>query len=381
MFPIKIFSFDLYVVFLNGIPVTDINGKNPRIDKRYPYVRLVYEQLDEGRFFYGRCLAQKTWHDERYLTALYSAVLDMYLLNVTPSMYQTGREQLTASAFAPGTMSQVSSGTEVGVLYQPKDFGPAVGGIQMVERNLEQESVGNMQSGQQSGKSMTARETVLMNQNAELMMTNFMRNQMSMVEDFGNLLIGDILQHITVGEVDELTDSIQYKTVLLREKNIKGKNLSTVVRFAPESPEDKELRSLELLDEVLSKNMNATIYEVNPEMLRSIKYKCYVSADTYKKNNKDLQKALALEYYQLMQQNPIADQNYLFKRITEEFYPGEADNFTNHQQPMQGMPGQPPVGLQNPMSQQLSMANGLKGGNVQNSAGGGMPNNQPVGMG
>lgn len=372
-------ALDLMVVFLNGIPVTDVNNQNPRADKRYPYVRLIFEQLDEGRFFWGRPLAQKLWHDERYLNALYSASLDMVLLNVTPAMKQSGREQLSASAFAPGAMNQVSPGTEIDVLYQPKDFGVAFNAINMLEKNLSESSSDNLQSGNAGNKSMTARETVILQQNAERMMSNFTRNQMSMVEEFGNLLIGDILQHLTVGELDELTNNLNYKTILIKEKNVKGKNLSTTIRFTADQPQDQQIRALQLLDEIQQKNQNSTIYEVNAELIRSIKYKCYVSADTYKKNNKDLQKAMALEYYTLMSANPTIDQAYLTKRLTDEFYPGEADKFVAAQPQMPPqIPGAP--GMANPISQQLSPANGMMGGNTQASAGGGMVPNSPVAM-
>ena len=43
---------DLQLIMVNGVLLTDPDHPNPRLDKRYPFIKGGYELIDEGKFFY-----------------------------------------------------------------------------------------------------------------------------------------------------------------------------------------------------------------------------------------------------------------------------------------------------------------------------------------
>lgn len=376
-------SEDLAVILINGIPVTDVKNPNPRIDKAYPFEKLIFEQVDEGKFFYGRPLAQKIYHDERFLDALYSAYMDMITLSLQPPVVNYGREELTANMFRPGSSASLSKDSKVANLLPQIDFNGAAQAIQYLEKNISESSLDNIMGGGQGSATRTAREVVLAQQNSETMiMGGFVARIKEMVEGLGKLIISDFVQHMTVGDLDEVTGEMKYKKLVLRERPVKGQSSSYNIRFVPDLKET-DARSLELLDEMISKKQNTDIIECDPKILRKIRWYSYVNADEYEQKNNALQKAQATEFYTLMLQNPLIDPDTLTRTVVDQYYPGKVNAFMKEEEaPMLPEPTQ----QTNPMSQQLSDINGMvnnsktmtSGGVIENTiAQGGNPQGSP----
>jgi len=96
---------DLELVYLNGVLVTASDEPNKRKDKKYPFSKLIYELIDEGKFFYGKSLAFKMAPDQEIIDQLYQMVIDGSFLKLMPPTAIYGEEQFNSSIVAPGAIT------------------------------------------------------------------------------------------------------------------------------------------------------------------------------------------------------------------------------------------------------------------------------------
>jgi hypothetical protein len=198
-----------------------------------------------------------------------------------------------------------------------------------------------------------------------------------LVEDIGNLMVSDILQHMTVAQVSEITGDMKYRSFILPEKMMDGKTVSKKIQFvnpadnpAPTTQDEYMNQSFDLLSTEGGPSSEKKISQVNPELFRQRKYKIKVSVDELNPKSKALEKALSLEFYDRAIQNPLADQQAVFKEMVSVYKPGEADKFVAKQQPMPqqggGAPGlavnaggAPQKGVNTSMLSQITGSNSL----------------------
>jgi hypothetical protein len=178
------------------------------------------------------------------------------------------------------------------------------------------------------------------------------------VEDFGNLRVSSILQYMTVAEgVEMLGDSnrLKFRSFLLPvSEGEAGKTKK--ISFDETTPSSKKARrsaGFKLLEEEDRKGME--IVRVNPDLFRRRKYLFKVKADFMPEQSDAVKKALSLEAYDRLIQNPIVDP----KAVTADFLidsyrPGEADKYIRKEQPMPEQQAKP--GNSNMSSQILNQA-------------------------
>jgi hypothetical protein len=168
-----------------------------------------------------------------------------------------------------------------------------------------------------------------------------------LIEDFGTLRVGSILQHMTVADAESLLGDEtkpKFKSYLVHGKTEDGKKVSKKIVFDNTFPEDMSddeysRRSFELYAKEQSKGGNQMIYQVNPGEFRNLRFRTKVTADTMGPKNRSLEKALNLEAYDRMIQNPVLDQQAVTRDFLVEVYkPGEGDKYISKGQPG-GMPG------------------------------------------
>jgi hypothetical protein len=172
-------------------------------------------------------------------------------------------------------------------------------------------------------------------------MGTFVKNLEKFVRDISLLTMDDIFQFNLVKDIDKATNKITWKSALLL--NPKSKNGTTLIRLADnnfDSPEEKIMAEAILADEAEEKGYK-TIYQINPDKYMNIEYDCSVSVQQSVMRNKEIQKALALEYHQLMSQNPTYDIYEGAKKVTNFYYPEDVDTLIHKPQPQNQM-GQMP---------------------------------------
>lgn len=331
---------DLQLTFVNGVLMCDPAYPIQRNDKLYPFVSFGYEYLNNGNFFYYKSAANKLSSDQDLIDTMYNMVMDGTFLALMPPMALYGSEEINSSVTIPGVITSFQDpNSKLENIGPRSDIRGGLEAIGLIEKSMAESSQDDSRQGLAEPGERTAYEVAMLEKNAQTALGLFGKMVAFFVEDFGKLLIGDILQHLTVGEVTELTTvngSMKFRSFLLENKQEKGRSVTRKIDFTDEyynnedgfTPEQMMDNSFKIMDEEGGINAKTKIYKVNPQLFRELKFKVRVGADVLEKPNKNLEKALNLEAYDRMIQNPLIDQEKITKDFLINVYkPGEGDEY------------------------------------------------------
>lgn len=336
---------DLELTFINGILVCDTEACLKRDDKLYPFSKSGYEPLNNGQFFYYKSAANKLGSDQELVDTLYNMILDGAFLAIMPPMALYGSEEVNSSVMIPGVVTSFRDpNTKLESIAPRSDLRAGLETISMVERSMAESSQDSLQAGVGAGGSRTAREVMLLEKNAQVALGLFGKMTMFLVEDFGKLLVGDILQHMTVMQVSGILGENKYRTFLLNDKQVDGKKVTKKIQFTDEyigrdeiPEEELEQKKWDLMEEE-GYDGDVRIALVNPDEFRKAKYRVRVSADDLVPKSKALERALNLEAYDRLIQNPIIDQEAVTRDfLIDVFKPGQGDKYVKKQEAMPPM--------------------------------------------
>jgi hypothetical protein len=318
-------SKDLQLCFINGVLVTDPDQPNPRKDKKYPFAKTGYESFDEGKFFYYKSLVFKMAKDEEVVNTLYRMVIDGTFLRLMPPTVQYGEEDITSSVVTPGTITRLSKDSKLEAINVGSDINAGYNALEKVEQSLSETSSAPLQAGQrQAGEPPTAFQLSREEQNARVMLGLFGKMIGFLVKQYGELRISDILQFLTVGDIDEIAGSgstLKYRSFLLPDRTSNGKKKSRRIKFDPYLPSDPisedELleQSFAIMDEEGGLDSSVEIYKANPVLFRKNKFKLKVTPDVITPPSDNVRKALMLEEYDRAIASPLANQEALYRDL------------------------------------------------------------------
>lgn len=327
---------DLKIQVCNGVLMDSPLEPNPRTDKLYPFSKTGYEPFDEGQFFYYKSAADKLGPDQELVDTLYNMVMDGTFLQLMPPMAVFGNEELDSNIFIPGSTHNFrEEGTKLESIAPPSDLRSGLATIGEVERSMTESSVAPQQAGQGQVGEQTAFEIERLEVNARISLGLFGKMIGFLVEDFGKLMVGDILQHYTVGTVMELTGGqtrMKFAKFLMPDVNEGGRTVSRQIEFTdqmmPMTEDELREKSLELFDKEGGFSAKKRISQVNPTVFRNLKFKVNVDTDAMIPKSKNIEKALKLEAYDRMIQNPLIDQEIITREfLIDSFKPGESDRY------------------------------------------------------
>lgn len=357
---------DLKITFISGIIMCDPDYANPRKDKMYGYSKTGYEFLNNGQFFYYKSAANKLASDQDLIDTMYNMVMDGTFLSLMPPMALYGTEEVNSSVTVPGMVTSFKDpNTKLENIGPRSDIRAGLESIALIEKSMSESSQDNMRQGMAESGERTAYEVSQLEKNARIALGLFGKMIGFFVEDIGNLLVGDIIQHLTVADMAEVTSPgqrMKFKSFLLPDKIDGGKKITKKIKFTDEYYGQENLskeqfldNSFKIMDEEGGFDSNTKIYKVNPELFRELKFKIVIAPDLLEPKNKNLEKALNLEAYDRLIQNPILDQGAVTRDFLLEVYkPGESDKYMKQAQPIpgaQGMDGGKAVAANTPNKQ------------------------------
>ena len=362
-------SSDLKIPVVNGVLISDSPDQpNPRNDKMYPFAKSGYELIDEGKFFYYKSLAFKMAPDEEAINTLYRMVIDGTYLDVMPPTAIFGDEEIGASVIAPGSSTVLSNDTKVEPLRTGSNLISGFNMMDKIESSLSETSNDVLQSGQGLQGNQTAFEISRLEQNARTLLGMFGKMIGFLVKDFGVLVVGDIVQFLTVGEVGELTGengNLKFRNFLIPERVVDGKSKTRKIEFSTDLPEGTTSeesildRSFGIMDQEEKIDSDMSLLQVNPKIMRKMKYLIRVTPDIVTPPSENVRRALNLEQYDRAIANPLADQEAIFKDLLLGSYGETRDDPDKYivDQPV-GAPGEGASG--SPLAKVLNTSPGDK---------------------
>lgn len=348
---------DLKIILVNGVMLTAPDNPNPRNDKQYPFDKFYFSPFDEGRAFDGKSLAFHMNPESKIINTLYPMIIDGTYLSIMPPMVNIGAEVISTDVIIPGAVTTL---TEPGSDLKPMTIGQNYQGLRAgmealakVENSLEQAAADPDVPNQQPGNT-TAYEISVQEKNAATVLGLFVKMISDHVRAFGKLRLNDILQYLTIADVQKIEGKeagpLVYKTFYLYDKGDAGRTRK--IKFdssLPEGPITKQQKldmSYSVLEEQGGLDSKLELFKVNPSLIRNIKYMVTVSPDVLNPMSEELERAFGLEEYDRMIMNPLADQEETYRMLLSMYPKTKKD------------PGKYVA------KQQQSMANPLMQGNI-----------------
>lgn len=326
-------QLDLQLTFVNGVLLDDPDNPNPRKDKLYPFAKTGYELIDEGKFFYYKSLCFKLAPDSDIVDEMYRLAIDTTWLRGVPPVAVTGVETVGADVMMPAAVTTFQApDTKITPLGVQHDITSVFNTLEKVESSIVESSQDPSQSGVSPEGSQTAYEISRLEQNARIQLGLFGRMMGMLIKDLGKLFVGDIIQHLTVGDIKELAsgeEGLKYLNFLVHEKGKKGKTrrIEFEDREKSEMTEDEKMeRSFRILEQEGGLDNDVEIRKVNPVLFRRLKFLLKISTDIMFPPSDNVQRALALEEYDRAIQNPNADQESLYRDLLLGVYDKTRDN-------------------------------------------------------
>ncbi len=316
---------DLKIDVLNGIMVSDADNCNPRNDKLYPFTWTGYEIIN-NRCAYFKALAFKLMHDANIINTLYPMIIDGTYLDLFKPMVIAGEENVPSNIIVPGRASTLTNPqatiTPIQLGTNMKSGFDALGAVEeSVNQSSESPAV------PENPKNVTAEAIATREQEKNVILGLFIQMIGSFVKQYGRLRMGDILQYMTIGQVDSIEDSpeLVYKTFLLHNKGENG-NKTRKIQLSKDMPMtlpaglyDKKVEdmSFNVLKEQGGMESDQELYKVNPELYRNYKFKLVISPDVMNPLSASTERAYNLEIYDRAIQNPIANQEAVFELLLQ----------------------------------------------------------------
>jgi hypothetical protein len=208
-----------------------------------------------------------------------------------------------------------------------------------VEESISQSSQEPLLAGGSQGGTQTAYEISKIEQNAQTVLGLFTRMIGSYVKQMGKLMVSDILQYMTVAQVNDIIDNgeLIYKTFIVHgrqtENGMKSRRIQFKDGLPEEVTEEEELdHSYDILEEQGGTDSDQELYKVNPTLFRNFKYTCLVNPDVITPMSDDLERAFGLELFDRAIQGPAlgvdVDMEAVFKDFLFSLYP-KAKNDVN----------------------------------------------------
>ncbi len=369
-------STDSKEIMVNGVMMTEPYSENPRADHQYPLDAFYYLPINE-RCIAGKSLVFSLQSDARLANEFYQMISDGTKLNLFPPTVTSGSDKTGTDVMMPG-LNLAFSDKDVTVnalrTADGQSLRTAQDTLAKIEESLHETSQNPQQQGQQgTGPASTAYEISRIEQNSNTVLGLSIKFfTFAHVIPYGKLLIGDILQYMTMPDAEKVTKEggLLYKTFYAKEPGKNGKQ--NKVQFDAKLPdtmtEDEKLEvSWMLLKAQGGIKSDVTLWKVNPTLFREHKYIFAVDADVLNPRSAELERAFDLETYDRAVASPVANQEELYKDLLMGSNPRTERNPEKYvmkqpapaptQTPANGQPGTPSAAKpSSPSSQRVSQA-------------------------
>lgn len=323
---------DTEVNLINGICMDDPERPLQRTDKKYPFASQGFG-IYTPRFFYKKSLVDDLIPDQDQADILINLILDGAYLRAMPPSITFGDEIVETNVMVPGMTTPLQADTKLQPIEMNNDVGTALSVLQNIEFNAAQSSKQTLVAQQEMTKYQASR----IENEIQTKLGLFGKSIVDFVRQIGDLKLQTIVDNITVSEVAALSGHQAFADVVVHNrKDDEGNAVSRRIKFTNDNLEpmnDDEL--LMKSYELLAKEKDTRIVEVNPEWFRSLTYRVRVTADTLFRKSAIADRDEAVQFYQISAGNPFANQKEVYKAIAEKFFPGNAQRFVVEEQPAQ----------------------------------------------
>lgn len=346
---------DTEVCYLNGIYMGDadveanpMHHRDHRNAPKYNIIPFGYERINEHFFFYKSLINRVGW-DDKLLDAMYEITMNREILDVLTPIAITGAENVdTQIVFPAAVASFADPNVKINPVLPPRNNASGYNAIQKIEQSITEGSVSDVQMGQLPDASQKAFTVSRAEQNAKTLMSAVGKSLGISIAQYGQLMIDIALHHLTTPQLDEITGGLNYRSFLLEDQQVNGKNVSKHIRFDAAlvgsymSQEEERDYNMHLLSESGYPDNKNHLYVINPHLFSKLKYLIRIEPDMMLPKNESYEKALMSEVYNMFREDPLINPEALVREVAYAFFKGKTDKMIADQsQNVMGIPSQP----------------------------------------
>lgn len=340
---------DSEIVFLGGIYMGEenvemgnlMNHRDNRDAPKYNVIPFGYERINEHFTFYKSLMFRVGW-DDKLLDSLYEIGMNKAILDTLMPVAISGVDGFDSQVIFPSSVvSFQSPDARVQPLLPTSGQNVIFNAMSKVEESMEQASVSKTFSGDLPEASQKAFTVGKAEQHAKTILKGAMQNFALSITQYWPLMVDVALQHLTVPEVDEITNGLTYRKFVLEDQMVNGKHVSKKLLFDEslmgKKMDKEEIRqeSLKLLQEAGFPETKEHIYRVNPHLFSKMKYLVRYDPDLMNEKNEDFERALAQNLYTLLRVDPLIEPEALVRKLLNSFYRGESEDLMAKRAPME----------------------------------------------
>ena len=334
---------DLEVPFINGIYFgkTDVKANlikhlDAQGKPKYNIAKLGFQPVDEKNFFFYRSLVMNNQADQSLLDKMWRMTMDGTFLKLFKPMIGVGTGKIGANIIYPGSFTNLLPNADIRPLDIGSDLGAGINAIKLIENSIDEGSITKTLEGQINPEARTKWELQRAEINSRIQLSIFGKMIIQFVKDFGELMIETILQHETVGEIQEMlagSEAMKFRTFILPDQKEEGKTITRKIRFnqglmGRTMTEEEHLKeSFRIMKEQGGKDGDMKIYEINPDLFPKLKFKITIDADALEPKNQDVEQQKAERAYMIMRKDPLFNQMQVARDLADAYKGGESDKY------------------------------------------------------
>lgn len=327
---------DTEVTFLNGICMgdddADHNPVNHRDNFNLPKVPLTafgYELCNE-HFFGWKSLMNRVGWDDALLNAMYENTMNREAIDLYTPMAMYGVEEFSTSVVFPGAVVAFENPDAKAEPLLPRNTA-GWQAMEKIEESIKGKSISDTMSGNLPQATQKAYSVARAEQNAKTILRGALRSLSFSIMKYGDLMKDIAIQHLTIAQWDEITGAESYRTLILKDQLMEGKQVSKRIVFDDSligkrmTRKQAEEASLVMLSQIGWPNNKEHVYRVNPHIFSKLKYLIRIEPDEMMEKNSAFEKAIAERMYALLRTDPLVSGESLVRKLLNVNYRGEAD--------------------------------------------------------
>lgn len=373
---------DIEVCFIGGIYMGDddveanpIRHRDNRGAPKYNITPFGYQRISEHFYFYKSLMNAQYW-DNNLLDAQYEVGMNRIFLETNMPLAVTGQSNIDSAIVFPNSIAAFENeNVKVSPMLPSADIGKIFSGMSVVEKSMEEASVSDTTAGQLPGGDQKATGIAIAERNAQTLLRGVGKNLAESMVQYGGLMADIIVNHFSAPQVEQLVGDetkIKYRTFILKDKMINGKNVSKVIRFDDSllgikmTEDEKNKAEMKMLEKSGYPDHQEVIYRLNPELFSRMRYLVRIEPEKMFAKNEEFTQAMYSQIYNQFQANPYVSLESLTRKTLYQYFRGETDEIMQKQQlgasPMNNVLGGDKASVAGDMAVKQGLSSGLSTG-------------------
>lgn len=338
---------DCEVTFVNGIYMGEddvdnnpIKHRDNRNAPKYNVIPFGFRRIGEHFFYYKSMMNDLGWDNMLY-DALSEVTMNRAILEVEMPIAISGSDKIDSEVIFPNAVVAFKDKeTRITPLLPPSNTAAGYNALRETEKSITDASVNETLSGQLPDASQKAFNVAQAQTSARKLIGAVGKSLAESIIHYGDLMKDIVINNITVPQVEELvgdTMKLKYRSFALANKLSGGKVNDKIIKFdesligSEMTDQEKEYKSLELLEESGYPKKKKSMVLVNPELFVKFKYLCRVDIEEMFTKTNEFMQPILFQLRQALLNDPFIDLQALDRKLLYSFFQSEGEELMKEQ--------------------------------------------------